>query len=68
MLNDIQRAEASMPNINHWNVVGFREHLTRKKLREILLYHENIMCRGHLLHAKTKHLGAGIYQLWYEPE
>jgi len=63
---EAQRSDEAMPHINHWNVSGFRQNVTRKQLKEILLYHSDIMKAGHLLYAKTKHLGAGIYQLWYE--
>lgn len=66
MNSKLERIEASMPHINHWTMASFRQNVTRKELQEILLYHENIMRAGHLCHAKTKHLGAGIYQLWYE--
>lgn len=65
-MNEVQRNEQSMPHINHWNIVSFRQTVTRKQLKEILLYHDNIIRAGHLCYAKTKHLGAGIYQLWYE--
>jgi hypothetical protein len=64
--SNAERSEKSMPSINHWTVRDFKQNVTRKELVDILLFHDNIIRAGRILYAKTKHLGAGVYQLWYE--
>lgn len=54
------------PNINHWNMVDFRQTVTRDELKYILLHYDNIIRAGKLCDVKTKHLGVGVYQIWYE--
>jgi len=55
-----------LPSINHYNIKNFFETVTYEQLKSILLRHDTIMRWGVLCDAKTKHLGAGIYRLWYE--
>lgn len=55
-------------HINHWTMPGvYRQQMTRKQLQEALMKHgDNIMCQGKLRYIRTKHLGAGIYNVWFE--
>lgn len=54
---------------NHWNIVGYRQQMTSKQLREAIQNHgDSIMCRGELRYIKTKSLGAGMYNVWFESE
>ena len=58
------------PNVLHWRYTKpgtYRERLTRRQLRDVLLYSPDPIIRGRLWRWASKHLGAGVYELWVEP-
>lgn len=60
--------EEFQPSINHWSLAPgrFKERMTRGQLRAILLNHADPIIRGELRVWKSKHIGAGIYEVWTE--
>jgi hypothetical protein len=57
-------------NENHWKVPGYyKQRVTTKELRQIFLHNEDsAIIQGRFMHLKNKHLGAGIYEVWFEKE
>ncbi len=54
-------------NNNHWNIASYKQRVTREELRTILLESQDTIIRfGNLCEMKKKHLGAGIYEIWFE--
>jgi len=55
---------------NHWNAnfPGFRQRVTTKELRFILLNYESLIIRGRFTILKKKYLGAGVYEIWFEKD
>ena len=55
-------------SINHWQIDCYKQQVTRKQLQQILLHHgDTILMHGRLRELKTKHLGAGIYEISKKP-
>ena len=49
---------------NHWRMPGvFKETMTRTQLRAALLEHPQPFACGRLWRVKSKHLGAGVYEV-----
>lgn len=54
-------------NAAHWAMPSYRQRIVRKELQQILLNHQDTLIRfGRLCEMKKKHLGAGIYEIWFE--
>lgn len=53
---------------NHWAAEYYRQRVTRKEWKEILLEHgDSIIFRGRLRKLKAQHLGAGVYEIYKLP-
>jgi hypothetical protein len=53
---------------NHWRLEEFRERVTTKKWKEILLEEgDKIVVGGHLRQLEAKSLGAGIVEVRKKP-
>lgn len=61
------RSEEFHPSVNHWNLrTGlYKERVTKKQLQSLLLQSPPFI-GGLLCDWKSKHLGAGIYEIWAE--
>ena len=58
-----EEAHQLLPSMRDGNTT-----MTRKQLQGILLaLPELIFLRGAPLHVASRHLGAGVYKVWYEP-
>ena len=56
------------PNNNHWSLEYFKERMTRKAWKEILLSgNDRIFVKGRMRQLKASHIGAGIYEVTKEP-
>lgn len=54
-------------NINHWKIKCFKQRITAKELKRLLLDKEDkVMINGRILNFKKRNLGAGIYEIWFE--
>lgn len=52
---------------SHWVLAGFRQRVTAKELKALLLAgHDTIIRAGHLCDIKRKSLGCGVYDIWFE--
>ena len=53
---------------NHWKVPFFyKQRVTRQELRQILLNNQDsAIIQGRVMTLKKKHLGAGVYEVWFE--
>lgn len=48
-----------------WSMVGANITASKDELRKFLEQTGgSVLCRGHLLDVKSKHLGAGVYKVW----
>lgn len=58
---------AFRPSDGHWHyALGFfKERVTKSQLRQALLGPEPII-KGELCDWKSRHVGAGIYEMWAE--
>ena len=46
---------------------GAKSTVTRKQLKNILLYSDGwLIIRGQRVNIRSKHVGAGVYQIWFE--
>jgi hypothetical protein len=55
------------PSTNHWLNSNYRERITRKKLHSMLLNGNDTIIRdGCLCDLKKRHLGVGVYEIWFE--
>ena len=53
---------------NHWRVENYRQRMTTKEWRELLLNEEDhIIFKGHMRHLKAKPIGAGVVEVFKEP-
>lgn len=55
---------------NHWRApTYYKQRITREELRTILLKGQDItIIQGRLMTLQKKHLGAGIYEVWFDKE
>jgi len=54
-------------SVNHWNSRYFKQRVTTKELRRILLDNGDWIFRhGQKCILKKKNLGAGVYEIWFE--
>lgn len=54
-------------SVNHWTLNCFRQRITTKQLRQILLQDGDRFFRaGRFVHLKKRRLGAGVYEVWFE--
>jgi len=53
---------------NHWKAPGYyKQRVTKKELQQIFLKNEDeAIIQGRLMRLKSKHLGAGIYEVFFE--
>lgn len=52
---------------NHWKVASYRQRITRDELRKLLLESQDTIIRfGSVCDMQKKHLGAGVYEVWFE--
>lgn len=52
---------------NHWAWPGFRQRVTTKQLKAILLEDpEPFLVRGEGMVLRRKNLGAGVHEIWME--
>lgn len=57
---------ASILNDNHWRNPQYRQRITRKELKQILLDNDDCpFIAGRQCTMKKKYLGAGIYEIWF---
>lgn len=57
----------SLLSINHWKTCCFKQRVTRKQLKNILLEDGDwIMRHGQRCELQKKHLGAGVYEIWFK--
>lgn len=55
-------------NNNHWTLEGFRQRMTMKDWKKVLLEKEDsIVFRGELRQLKACHLGAGVVEVYKKP-
>lgn len=55
-------------SINHWNYEVYRERVTAKEWRGILLNGEDkIVVNGHARRIIGKRIGPGVYEIYKEP-
>ncbi len=63
-------ANAFEPSMNHWIIadhVNYRERVTKKQAQSVLLDQPRVVFKnGGTYTWRTKHLGAGIYDIWLE--
>jgi hypothetical protein len=68
----MSRVFTFQPCDGHWawaDHVGFRERVTRKQARAVLLEQPTTVFKnGYSYTWKSKHAGAGIYEIWLEPK
>ena len=52
----------------HWQIEDFRQRMTNKEWKQILLNHEDkIIVRGRLRQLVAKNLGAGVVEIYKKP-
>ena len=68
MTTSLSQETNSVMNVLVGYVPGIsRPTMTRKQLKELLLYTDGwMMNRGAMCDIRSKHLGAGVYQVWLE--
>ena len=56
------------PSSNHWRMAPglFKERVTRQQLRDVLLHSADPIIRGTLYKWSSRHIGAGVYELFAE--
>jgi len=55
-------------NINHWVFEGFKQRMTTKEWKAILLEEEDIIfVHGRMRHLKAKSLGSGVVEVYKQP-
>ena len=61
-----KNVEVQLDN-DHWRRKGYRQRVTREQLRELLLQEkDHAIIHGRILPMKTRHLGVGVYEIWFE--
>lgn len=59
-----------IPSKNHYVInpeaILYKERVTRKQLRYVLLEIPNPVVKGRVRNWKHKHIGAGVYELWVD--
>jgi len=56
-------------NDAHWKFEDYRQRMTTKEWKEILLRHEDsVVFKGRLRKLKAKNLGAGAVEVYKEPK
>jgi hypothetical protein len=65
-----KEATQFQPSMNHWTMaLGlFKERVTKEQLRSVLLNVADPIVKGRLCKWKSRHVGAGIYELWAEDQ
>lgn len=54
-------------SINHWKDINYRQRVTRKQWKEILLSETDaIIFKGNLYKLKAKYIAAGVYEIYKE--
>lgn len=58
--------EVFLPSINHWRFDPgtYKERVTRAQLKYVLLECPDPIYEGQLHKWESKHVGAGVYDLW----
>ncbi len=60
---------ADIRNEQHWTTFTYRQRITREQLRTLLLEERDTLIRfGRFCTMKKKYLGAGVYEIWFEPK
>lgn len=52
----------------HWESDSFRQRVTQKELRQLLLADRTIVRAGHVRYLRHEYIGAGVYDIWFERE
>jgi hypothetical protein len=50
----------------HWVFLDYKQRCTRKTTQNILINHPTIIFKGRLYNIKSKHIGAGVYEVYKE--
>lgn len=62
-----EREQVFSPSENHWRVNNYRERITQKQLRSMVLNSNDTIIRaGRLCDLKKKSMGTGVYEIWFE--
>lgn len=62
-------ADSDIRNKAHWAMPSYRQRITSKELKSILLNHQDTIIRfGSCCSMRKKSLGVGIYEIWFEPD
>lgn len=54
------------PSYFHSKNPGWRQRVTRAEAKECLLHYQTWIANGFVWEWKTKHIGAGVYEIWLE--
>jgi hypothetical protein len=49
-----------------WQDPGHKQRLTRKDTQNVLLNHETLIVGGRLRFVKSRHIGAGVYEIYLQ--
>lgn len=50
----------------HWQSDSYRQRVTTKELRQLLLADRTVVRAGYVRYLRHKYVGAGVYDIWFE--
>lgn len=50
----------------HWSSYTYRQRVTRSDLRKLILAHRTIIRRATVCQLKHRHIGVGVYEIWFD--